>query len=520
MALKPRLDPYKRLTSRFYEALLLLSTLRPVNGPHIITKLDTGTLQGARRRFLRNLCVLCDYQKGGDSTTSIGAEDRDDTCVLWVSSNEGPRDNVIDFIITVLEDLRRVVLGGEEQNVVAEDLLLRTIRFVIPRLRKERSILRRTSRSCAEIVKDNGLILWLRQFQSTNLDDLAVCRLAYEHRHDHEMDLMVQYGQEEEESGSQLPMARPFSYFRHTIGRLAHRIRVVGELFQDARRLPALLRDSHVERVQPLMSATVPMADGHTTLQGILRRLLPARDERYGPYLDFLKFIDQHVNIEAGIIERLEDSTFTPCVHAEVQMLHHFDKGNRNFVANDKYIACSKPACICCELYFRHHPLRVTLIDAHQKAYPKWGLIGLTQGAQSADWISQRNILIDVIQALKPIVLDQISQLQVSSLHHPDSVSQITESLADDGDLAELSDVDSEQTFDTEPESIADTAGVLNNEAGTAANCKRPLYLRIWPMELTREVTTFHPADIAAFESIFLDYDDDADFDSDDGVKL
>ncbi|KAE9580595.1 hypothetical protein CGCF415_v015707 [Colletotrichum fructicola] len=509
MALKPRLDPYTRLTSRFYEALLLLSTLRPVNGPHIITKLDTGILQGARRRFLRNLCVLCDYQKGGDSTTSIGAEDRDDTYVLWVSSNEGPTDNVIDFIITVLEGLRRVVFGGEEQNVVAEDLLLRTTRFVIPRLRKERSILRRTSRSCAEIVEgvdpqpNNGLILWLGQCQSTNLDDLAVCRLAYEHRHDHEMDLMVQYGQEEEESGSQLPMARPFSYFRHTIGRLAHRVRVVSELFQDARRLPALLQDSHVERVQPPMSATVPMADGHTTLQGILRRLLPARDQRYGPYLDFLKFIDQHVNNEAGIIGRLEDSTFTPCVHAEVQMLHHFDKGNRNFVANDKYIACSKPACICCELYFRHHPMRVTLIDAHQKAYPKWGLIGLTQGAQSADWISQRNILIDVIQDLKPIVLDQISQLQVSSLHHPDSVSQITESLADDGDLAELSDVDSEQTFDTEPESIADTAGVLSNEAGTAAN-----------------FTTFHPADIAAFESIFLDNDDDAGFDSDDGVKL
>ncbi|KAF4819271.1 hypothetical protein CGCSCA5_v004619 [Colletotrichum siamense] len=503
MALTPRLDPYARLTSRFYEALLLLSIIRPVNGPHVITKLDTNTLQGARRRFLRNLCVLCDYQKGGDSTTSIGAEDRDDTYVLWLSSNEGPRDNVIDFLHTVLEDLRRVMFGGEEQSVVAEDLLHRTIRFVSPRLRKEKSFLRRTSRSCAEIIEDTGLILWLRQFQSTNLDDLAICRLAYEHRHDHEMSLMVQYGQEEEESGTQLPMARPFSYFRHTIGRLAHRVRVVSELFQDARRLPALLRDSRVERVHPPMSATVPMADGHTTLKGILRRLLPARDQRYGPYLDCLKFIDQHVNIEGGIIERLDDPTFTPCVHAEVQMLHHFDKGNRDFVANDRYIACSKPACICCELYFRHHPLRVTLIDAHQKAYPKWGLIGLTQGAHSADWISQRNMLINVIQDLKSIILDQISQLQVSSLHHPDSVSQITESLADDGDLAELSDVVSEQTFDTEPESIADTAGVLSNEAGTAAS-----------------FTTFHPADIAAFESIFLDNDDDADYDSDDGVKL
>lgn len=331
---------------------------------------------------------------------------------------------------------------------------------------------------------------------------------------------MMQYGQEEEESGIQLPMARSFSYFRHMIGRLAHRVRVVNELFQDAKRLPSLVRDALVDKIQPPMSATVPMADGHTALEGILRRLLPARDPRYEPYLHFLKSIDQHVNIEASIIERLEDPAFRPCVHAEVQMLHNFDKGNRKFVANDKYIACSKPSCICCELYFRHHPLRVTLIDAHQKAYLKWGLIGLAQGAQSADWECQRNILIKVIQELKPIVLDQIAQLQVSSLHHPDSVSQITESLADDGDLSDLSNVESEQTFDTEPESIAETDGVLSNEAGTAAGCKRPLPLRLWSVELTREVTTFHPADIAAFESIFLDNEDGADHDSDDGAKL
>lgn len=153
MALTPRLNPYTRLTSRFYEALFLLSTLRPVNGPHVITKLDTSTLQGARRRFLRNIGILCDYQKGGDSTTSIAAEDRDDAYVLWVSSNEGPRDNVTNFILAVLNDLRRVVVEGEEQNVVAEELLLRTIQFVTPRLRKEKSILHRTARSCVEFIE-------------------------------------------------------------------------------------------------------------------------------------------------------------------------------------------------------------------------------------------------------------------------------------------------------------------------------------------------------------------------------
>ncbi|KAK6858647.1 hypothetical protein PG995_005211 [Apiospora arundinis] len=45
-----------------------------------------------------------------------------------------------------------------------------------------------------------------------------------------------------------------------------------------------------------------------------------------------------------------------PRVNAEIQVLEQFHKAKLQFLVGNRYIGCSKPACLCCLLYFKTHP--------------------------------------------------------------------------------------------------------------------------------------------------------------------
>ncbi|KAK1998018.1 hypothetical protein LX36DRAFT_749342 [Colletotrichum falcatum] len=434
MALTPRLDPYARLLFRLYEVLVLLSILRPVSGSHLVTRLGNYTLQDARRRFLRNLCFLCDYQKGGDSTTAMAVEEREDCYVFWVSSNEGPGEEVTRHLGDVLCHVQRFVNRSEDRAASEGALMAICTTFASPRITQLTRILRNASIKCrvclegAQEEHNEDVVNWLRRFEGQNQSELSVCRAAYRVRNDEELRQVEQRGQESEDSPDVMRTASAFRTVKHVIGRLAAYPRAVSQLLDDGSRLRKLLMDHRIVRSVPRpASAAVPAADPHTTLGGVLKRLLPDRDIRYEPYLGYLAHMDSQVDIESALRTEF-GSRREPGVHAEVQLLHHFYDGRRRYAAKDRYVACSKPACVCCELYFRHHPARVCLLDSHRKAYLNWGVLSLAGGVNDAEWVEWRRILNDVVGDLKGIVLDQISELQVSRLERRDTLTQITAS--------------------------------------------------------------------------------------------
>lgn len=267
---------------------------------------------------------------------------------------------------------------------------------------------------------------------------LAICQTAYDSRNDEEMRIIERLGQEHQDANTPSPtaLAPPFHTVRHFIGRLAARVRTVRQVFEDGSRLSALLQSYRVAAVPKPASATVSEADNLTTLDGVLRRLLPARDDRYEDYLQYLTAMDQQVGLESRLRAKFEPGALKSCVHAEVQMLHHFYDGGLRFADRDRFVACSKLACVCCDLYFSNHPARVALLGSHQKAYSNWGIMMLPDGAKSPKWIDQRKVLSDVVVELKSAVVDQIEERQQSSLNHPDSISQITPSLVDGDDYS------------------------------------------------------------------------------------
>ncbi|KAI8308338.1 hypothetical protein K4K59_010164 [Colletotrichum sp. SAR11_240] len=241
------------------------------------------------------------------------------------------------------------------------------------------------------------------------------------------------------------------------ISSIGAHVRVISQLFNDASRLQSLFKSYRVDRVPKPEAATVPDVDDHMTLKGILNRLLPDGDERYETYLTYLSRMEPQVNIERRLRDRFdpeEPGTLRPCVHAEIQMLHHFHDDQRTFVAGDRYVACSKFACICCNSYFRNHPANIALLDCHQKTYPNWGVLQLPGGTKDKRWLDQRKIINAVIQDLKKMVLDQISQRHISSLNHPDSVSQFSTAAGDEHDA-----VDSGTDVFEDESSGTDTAG-------------------------------------------------------------
>lgn len=68
-----------------------------------------------------------------------------------------------------------------------------------------------------------------------------------------------------------------------------------------------------------------------------------------------------------------EDRQFHAKPHAEAVILDHFYTRNFAFVMEDRYVACSKPSCYCCKLYFKFHPLKAVTGRHHGNLRIQWG---------------------------------------------------------------------------------------------------------------------------------------------------
>ncbi|KAF5660341.1 hypothetical protein FCIRC_12143 [Fusarium circinatum] len=444
----PRLDKYTRILSRLFEFLALFHILKRANGPHTIPRPPTD-LQGLRRRFLSSLCFFCDYQKGGKTTTSIALESLENGVVFWIASNVSPNDRVIEFLSIVLESLRIEPSSTEtERETLIATLTARYIAFAGPRFRKERGILNRSTRSCEAYLTANldtiqtpgkteaitkrhlaynqvgvtALLDWLPQFSAAT-DPLTLCRAAYNARHTPQMATLEALRQEliVAPQGT----AEAFRSVKHLVGRLAEKIRTPINLVNDYRLLRPLLDSYEIRRVEAPVAAKIPMTDGLRNLDSIIVRMLPAGDSRLGDMQTYLGQLDGSMRLEDAI-RALHDDETNHNVHAEIQILEDFHRNRREFVGHDRYIACSKLACLCCKLYFKWHPGRFVEPESHQKSYLSWRPIDLPEGKESQHWPDQRRVLANLSKELSNLVEEQIITQQRPTPWQPDSVTNIT----------------------------------------------------------------------------------------------
>ncbi|KAF9761528.1 hypothetical protein IL306_003787 [Fusarium sp. DS 682] len=479
----PRTEKYSRILSRLFEFLALFHILKRANGPHTAISQPPTDLQGARRRFLTSLCFICDYRKGGETTTSIALEARDNGVVFWIAANMSPKDGVLAFLSTVLEDLRREPKSTEvERERLRAMLTYKYVQFAAPRLRKERGMLVRAVRSCESYLAANmdtintlgipALLNWLPQFSSTTIDPLILCQAAYNARHAPQIATLEALKQELQVAPQ--GTAESFRSVKHLIGRLAEKIRVPAHLVHDSLFLGSLLNSYEIRRVEAPIAAKVPTTDGLRNLGSIVRRMLPANDPRVEDMQAYLGQLDGSMRLEDAIKAFYDDEERHHNVHAEIQILEEFHRNQRRFVGHDRYIACSKLACLCCKLYFKCHPGRFVVPESHQKTYLNWRPIDLPGGGESEHWPDQRRVLANLSKELSNLVEEQIVTQQQPTPWQPDSTTNIT-AVMGSVTLSEVEEVfesgDGESDAFTDSDSLAhlndgETVGGTNDGSG------------------------------------------------------
>lgn len=149
----------KRLLHRFYEPLVLLFVLDRTQGDHLARptseRLPLGeiTAQELRRRLLDSLSYLCDFDKGGDTTTAIGVASTPLT--YFVSCNKTPKRQVTSFLQSLLTRLESVYKQDSRQRIVSENEILRyCVDFSEKRLNTYKGLLQGALEKCRGLLSD------------------------------------------------------------------------------------------------------------------------------------------------------------------------------------------------------------------------------------------------------------------------------------------------------------------------------------------------------------------------------
>jgi hypothetical protein len=146
-----------KLQNRFYEAIVLLNLLSKSQGDHIDEDPTGVTAEpsdlvgscGIRRNFLKQLAYICDSEKGGDTTTAIGAEQTPEGLVLWIASNRCSSlhaQRVKNYLDDILLRLRH--LQKDRENDVEQYIVSKSAKFCSQRLTDYRKLLETPLNEC------------------------------------------------------------------------------------------------------------------------------------------------------------------------------------------------------------------------------------------------------------------------------------------------------------------------------------------------------------------------------------
>jgi OTT_1508-like deaminase len=161
-----------------------------------------------------------------------------------------------------------------------------------------------------------------------------------------------------------------FDDIRHLLGRLGEHLKAAKTIVSAALRFPAIFDDLEIRvRVSPPSRCFFQSSEG-ITLDGMASRIFN-KDYEILHYQEALKGLDQTSN-EALLGRLKEECCFKTRVHAELLLLDLFYWKQYDFLDDDSYTGCSKPACYNCFQYILAHPGNFALPACHNKLYLAW----------------------------------------------------------------------------------------------------------------------------------------------------
>lgn len=161
-----------------------------------------------------------------------------------------------------------------------------------------------------------------------------------------------------------------FDGIRHLLGRLGEHLKAAKTIVSAALRFPGILDEFEIQtRISPPSSCY--FQSPHTvTLSDLASRIFTKEDEIMH-YQEALEKLEGTSN--GALLGRLrQECCFKTRVHAELLLADLFYWRQFDFLDDDPYIGCSKPACFNCFQYILAHPGHFVLPACHNKLYLAW----------------------------------------------------------------------------------------------------------------------------------------------------
>ena len=156
----------RKVLRRFYEPLLLLSSLGQIRGQRIKSEANINNLSPnihrLRRAFVDGIAFICAYEKSPHCVTAVALEKTPQGITVWVAANEKLEKKVIQFLESVLLDIRRISELDDrgsrqgEGDRIEEELTSRTITFNASRLLTYYKQVAQRVPKCLEIISEGS----------------------------------------------------------------------------------------------------------------------------------------------------------------------------------------------------------------------------------------------------------------------------------------------------------------------------------------------------------------------------
>lgn len=161
-----------------------------------------------------------------------------------------------------------------------------------------------------------------------------------------------------------------FDDIRHLLGRLGEHLKATKTIVSATLRFPAILDEFEIQaRASP--PARCYFQSSHSiTLDGMAGRIF-TKDDDITHYQEALETLERTSN--GALLDSLQqECIFKTRVHAELLLADFFYWHQFDFIGDDPYIGCSKPACFNCFQYILAHPGNFALPACHNKLYLAW----------------------------------------------------------------------------------------------------------------------------------------------------
>lgn len=278
---------------------------------------------------------------------------------------------------------------------------------------------------CLLLTCNSDYARWLQNFQVVLVEDqklYEVSQLAYGTRHSQflRVDFDPVIGQ------PVLMENASRTSIRHYVGRLCAPKRAAKFLTYAAASHPHIFCGFTVRCQNSGPVLPRPSEHAGLTLAGISSRMFPSNSAVLSNFREGLQMLEEKGSIMSRVLDHYRSKDWHPRIHAELTLLEALHDKRCTFFGNDKYIACSKPACFCCYHYIGYHQGLFVRPPCHNKVYINWQPPNLATNSSHARAIGQRDVINKVTQEVRRAVVERVLNTQNKMRWHPDSSTGIT----------------------------------------------------------------------------------------------